>query len=196
LKKDEQPKLLKTYVPGEAFGELALLYNAPRAATITAKNDAVLWALDRETFNNIVKDAAVKKRDKYEAFLKTVDILSTIEGYELSQICEVLHMEKYKKGQVIIKQNDVGDKFFIVEEGEAFAQKVTNTDKPETVKEYSKGNFFGELALIKNEPRAATVIAKTDCKILSIDRMSFKRLLGPIETLLKRNMTSYVKYIK
>jgi cAMP-dependent protein kinase regulator len=55
---DEEPKYLKTYEPGEAFGELALLYNAPRAATITAKSDALLWELDRQTFNHIVKDAA------------------------------------------------------------------------------------------------------------------------------------------
>jgi cAMP-dependent protein kinase regulator len=44
---DEKPKYLKTYEPGEAFGELALLYNAPRAATITAKTAALLWELDR-----------------------------------------------------------------------------------------------------------------------------------------------------
>jgi cAMP-dependent protein kinase regulator len=57
--KEEGQKHLKVYYPGEAFGELALLYNAPRAATIIAKEDCVLWALDRETFNHIVKDAAV-----------------------------------------------------------------------------------------------------------------------------------------
>jgi len=50
---------LKTYVPGESFGELALLYNAPRAATIIAKEESILWCLDRATFGNIVKDAAV-----------------------------------------------------------------------------------------------------------------------------------------
>jgi cAMP-dependent protein kinase regulator len=55
----EEPKFLKEYQPGEAFGELALLYNAPRAATITAKTEAVLWSLDRPTFTNIVKDAAM-----------------------------------------------------------------------------------------------------------------------------------------
>ena len=49
--------MLKTYEPGDAFGELALLYNAPRAATIKAKSDCVLWVLDRMTFNFIVKDA-------------------------------------------------------------------------------------------------------------------------------------------
>jgi cAMP-dependent protein kinase regulator len=62
--------------------------------------------------------------------------------------------------------------------------------------DYDKGGYFGELALIKNEPRAANVVAKTKCKLLSLDRMSFKRLLGPIETLLKRNSDAYVKFIK
>ena len=51
---------IQTYIPGESFGELALLYNAPRAASIKAKTEAVLFALDRATFNNIVKDAAIK----------------------------------------------------------------------------------------------------------------------------------------
>jgi len=70
-----EPTFLKTYQPGEGFGELALLYNAPRAATITSKSDYVCWKLDRDTFNNIVKDAAAKKREKYDAFLQNVEIL-------------------------------------------------------------------------------------------------------------------------
>jgi len=64
FKKEEGQKFLKTYSPGESFGELALLYNAPRAASIKAKTNSVLWQLDRETFNNIVKDSAMKKKRK------------------------------------------------------------------------------------------------------------------------------------
>jgi cAMP-dependent protein kinase regulator len=45
--------------------------------------------------------------------------------------------------------------------------------------------------LLRNEPRAANVIAKTDCVVVSMDRHSFKRLMGPLEELLKRNMDVY-----
>jgi len=194
---DEERKYLKTYSKGEVFGDLALLYNAPRAATIVSKTDGVLWTLDRLTFNHIVKGAAVKKRELYEKFLKSVDIFSTINQYEISQICDALVIKRFKKGDVIIKQEERGDDFFIVEEGNLEATKLfPGKSKEEVVMKYEKGKYFGELALIKNEPRAATITAKSDCKLICLDRLTFKRLLGPIEELLKRNSAQYVKYIR
>lgn len=62
FKGNSEPTFLKTYQPGEAFGELSLLYNAARAASITTNEECVLYRLDRETFNHIVKDGANKKR--------------------------------------------------------------------------------------------------------------------------------------
>ena len=58
MKEGDKPTFLKNYQPGEAFGDLALLYNAPRAATIIATTDSVLYSLDRQTFNFIVKGSA------------------------------------------------------------------------------------------------------------------------------------------
>jgi cAMP-dependent protein kinase regulator len=64
-----------------------------------------------------------------------------------------------------------------------------------TVKNYKRGGYFGELALIRGEPRAANIIATTSVKLISLDRLSFKRLLGPIESILKRNSEKYEKFI-
>jgi cAMP-dependent protein kinase regulator len=154
-------KLVRTYSLGEAFGELALLYNSPRAATLVTTTSCILWALDRETFNHIVKDAAVKKRERYETFLKSVEILSGMDTYEISQISDALKNHKFKAGEYIIKQGDIGDNFYIVEEGEAYASKVINEGEEEQhVMEYLTGGYFGELALLKNECRNANVIAK------------------------------------
>lgn len=55
---DGKETFLKKYTAGDVFGELALLYNAPRAATIVAETNTQLWVLDRNTFNHIVKDAS------------------------------------------------------------------------------------------------------------------------------------------
>jgi cAMP-dependent protein kinase regulator len=121
--KGEQQTYLKTYGPGEAFGELALLYNAPRAATIIAKEDCLLWSLDRETFNHIVKDASMKKREKYEKFLKCVEILKSIDAYEINQISDALKTRKVFAGDYIIRKDDIGEEFYILEDGEAYATK-------------------------------------------------------------------------
>lgn len=64
--------MVKVVGPGDVFGELALLYNAPRAATVKSTEECHLWRLDRDTFNAIVKDAATKKREMYDAFLSKV----------------------------------------------------------------------------------------------------------------------------
>lgn len=91
----------------------------------------------------------------------------------------------------------MGDVFYMIESGEAEATKTLEPGKPATlVKKYRAGEYFGELALIKGEPRAANIVAKTDLKLVSLDRGAFKRLLGPIEDILKRNADQYTKFIK
>lgn len=176
----EEPKFLKTYEAGEAFGELALLYNAPRAATITAKTDTLCWELDRATFNHIVKDSAQKKRDKYEDFLSTVELLHSMDDYERAKIADVIQEQNFEAGAEVLKEGDDGAVFFLIISGEAFATKWIQ-GQPKEVRQYKTGDFFGELALLKNAPRAASIYAKTQLKVASIDRDSFKRLLGPLD---------------
>ena len=190
-------KFLCNYGPGDAFGELALLYNCPRAASIICSSEeSILWALDRETFNQIVKTAAQNKREKYENFLKQVDILSTIDSYELGKICDSLKVGVFKKDDYIIKEGEFGDVFYIIEEGKCKATKTLEPGKPEEIiNELKEGDYFGERALLRGEPRYANIVVVSDtAKVISLDRLSFNRLLGPIMDILKRNMDKYTAY--
>jgi len=191
----DEPTFLTRYQSGDAFGELALLYNAPRAATITANDDCLLWKLDRETFNHIVKDAASRKREKYEKFLDTVSVFSTMEPYERAKLADAFKEVAVKAGDYIIRENEDGNDLYLLQEGKAHATKTIEADKPpQKVMDYKTGDVFGERALIKNEPRAANIIADTDCLLVSMDRHSVKRLLGPLEDLLMRNFDLYEKF--
>lgn len=175
---DGKEKCVKTCEAGDVFGELALLYNCPRAASVECKEKAVLWQLDRDTFSHIVKESAQKKRNRYDAFLAKVPLLLSMDSYERAQLADALRVEIVTDGVAIVNEGDVGNKFYILEEGHAVAMKNGSE-----VMSYAAGDYFGELALIQNQPRAATVIAKGLCKLLSIDSGSFKRLLRVSELL-------------
>ena len=144
-----------------------------------------------------MKDAAIRKRDKYETFLTKIPLLETVDSYERSQIAEAFREKKYEAGEYIITEGTEGRELFFLETGKAYATKTfTAGSEAERVCEYSVGSYFGELALLRNEPRAANIIAETDCMVVSVDRHSFKRLLGPLEDILKRNIDLYAKFKK
>merc|ERR1712241_623790 len=102
-------KVVKTCRAGDVFGELALLYNAPRAATVTATERSSIWSLDRETFSHIVKEAAQNKRNKYDAFLAKVPLLSSMDPYERSQRADALRVETAQDGRTIVNQGEEGN---------------------------------------------------------------------------------------
>lgn len=96
------------YQSGDVFGELALMYNAPRAASIKAKENSTLFSLDRDTFNAIVKRNAILNREKYNDFLNKVEILQTLNGYEKDKVADCLQQDRFEQGSVIIKEGEEG----------------------------------------------------------------------------------------
>jgi cAMP-dependent protein kinase regulator len=175
--------------PGGSFGELALMYNAPRAATIvSASKGGVLWQLDRVTFRRILMTDAAEKRKMYEGFLEEVPLLSPLKPYERAKVADALESVKFSAGQNIITEGEPGDAFYLLEAGDAQAFKGGN-DK--SLKDYKRGDFFGELALLDDKPRAASVVAKTDVKVAKLGRDGFKRLLGPVESIMKKRREEY-----
>ncbi|KAF8324418.1 cyclic nucleotide-binding-like protein [Cantharellus anzutake] len=184
------------YERGGTFGELALMYYAKRAATVITTSPCTLWALDRVTFQTILLDISARTRRSYEAFLASVPLLESLNDAERGKLADVLQSREYGDGEIVVKEGDVGNEFFIVEEGEALALK--NIKSPsggitqEIVKRYKRGDYFGELALLHRTPRAATVKAAVTnkqgpLKVAALDADAFTRLLGPLRDLMERS---------
>lgn len=130
------------YESGGSFGELALMYNAPRAATIKTTSDCVLWALDRITFRTILMENTSQKRRMYEYFLSEVVLLKSLESYEKHKIADALESVYFEDGQEIVKQGDVGDQFYIIESGEAVVLKTVDNVQQQ-VNKLERGSYFG-----------------------------------------------------
>lgn len=105
----EEPKHIHTYENSGSFGELALLYNMPRAATIKAVTEGSLWAMDRQTFRRILLKSAFKKRKMYETLIDSVPMLKTLQPYERMNLADALVPRTCQAGDRIIKQGDAAD---------------------------------------------------------------------------------------
>jgi cAMP-dependent protein kinase regulator len=189
-----EPIKVHTYKPGDAFGDLALMYNAPRAATCRASSDAKLWVLDRVSFKVIVVAAAMEKREQYIGFLKGVPILESVTEMEIMTLADSLAEEKYQDGHVMCQQGDAGDYFYIIKNGTAVCSQVDAEGADKEVAKLTDGMYFGEIALLTSKPRQATVKALGELTVLAIDRATFTRVMGPLDDIMKRNMEDYNKY--
>lgn len=177
--------------PGDFFGELALLYNCPRAASVDAKSTSMVWQLDRDTFNQIVRDGAVKRREQQVSFLRSVDLFNSFSEHDRSQLTDYFHSQTVEAGEVVITQGQPGDKFYLVEEGELVVRKTSPETQAKDVTTLRRCDYFGELALIRSEVRAASVVAVTHASLLWIDKARFKRLLTPLEAIMQQKAKEY-----
>lgn len=128
-------------------------------------------------------------------FLNKVKVLDSLDNNERAKLIDSIAEVKFSKDKYIIKQGEPGNKFYFIMEGNARAEKVVNKgEDPVHVMDYKEGDYFGEVSLLKNQPRAASIIAETDLVALFLDRQMFNRLLGPLKDILKRNMELYIHF--
>lgn len=185
------PEKVGSYSSGGTFGELALMYNAPRSATVVATEDSVVWALDRFTFRRILLESANRKRDMYKDFLKEVPLLNFLDSQERHKIADALESVAYNPGDVVIRRGDVGENFYIIESGIVSVMCPDESGVEREISVLHKGDYFGELALLNDKPRAATIIAKTRLKCATVGKQAFQRLFGPIVDVIRRNASDY-----
>ena len=187
-------------VPGFRKGK------APRNIVERYYGESVLY---EEAFNIVVPevyDEVIKENNIEAVAAPDIDITQIGKGKDLVFTATVtvkpeVKLGKYKgikidKKDYPVTEEDIQKHLDEMANKNARIITAEEGEEAKKVKEYGSGDYFGELALLSNEPRAASIIAKTDCKLLSLDRLAFKRLLGPIEKILKRNSEIYAIYNK
>ena len=110
---------------GSSFGDLALMYNCPRAATIRTVSDCTLWTLDRVFFRQAMVTSSSNQNVQLSQFLSKLELFSSIGVQKLNQLARALTKQSYDDGQYIIRQGDIGDQFYVLHRGQV---SVTKTD--------------------------------------------------------------------
>ncbi|KAH8237877.1 hypothetical protein KR032_004901 [Drosophila birchii] len=180
----QQGKVLDKMGPGRAFGELAILYNCTRTASIRVLSEAArVWVLDRRVFQQIMMCTGLQRIENSVNFLRSVPLLRNLSEELLAKIADVLELEFYAAGTYIIRQGTAGDSFFLISQGNVqVTQKLTPSSAEETeLRILARGDYFGEQALINEDKRTANIIAlPPGVECLTLDRDSFKRLIGDL----------------
>ena len=180
-RRDGAEHVLTTLSSGDHFGEIALLGRAPRTATVRALTGLSLLALRKGDFDRLLAPhvqvtARVERAIRESDDLSRLPLLAELSPQERAAIAARLRREQFPAGAVIVRQGDVGDAFYIVQSGQAEA--VVSTDGQERGQRVmGPGAYFGEIALLMDVPRTATVRALTPLVVYSLGRADFETLL-------------------
>jgi len=177
---------LGTIEAGSSFGELALLYFAPRAATITATADAVVWVTARQQFKELLMKANENEMKENLKHVSRCDCFAPLKESEKKDLAAAMHEMTFSKDELVFEQGERGTQFFLLVEGEVSVVKDgKEVSKIKATPE--KATYFGERALQQDEPRAATIkVISATAKALWVDKESFEILIGSLEDLMKR----------
>uniref|UniRef100_A0A3Q3GHM6 cGMP-dependent protein kinase n=1 Tax=Kryptolebias marmoratus TaxID=37003 RepID=A0A3Q3GHM6_KRYMA len=187
-------KLLGEMRPGTAFGELAILYNCKRTATVKAVLQSHIWTLDRQTFQSIMMRTTQARHEEYFSFLRSVSLLQELPEEKLARIVDCLEVDYFEKGEYIIREGEEGNTFFIIAKGEVIVtQSTEGFAEPQEIKTLGVGDYFGEKALISEDVRSANIIcSENDTQCLVVDRDNFIQMVGTYEEL-QVYLKEYVK---
>lgn len=170
---------------GAGFGEMALLTCSTRNSSVLAKTDVELYKLMKIDFEEIVlldstfTNMLVKKNRDHCQYnkMKTLQPLAILEPGKMLALTEKLIEKHYTAGENIITQGGPGDAYYILKSGRAEVIKKKGGNDPEQVAVLGEGEGFGEEALIREEPRNATVRAIDDTLVLRLEKSDFDEIM-------------------
>lgn len=177
-------KRVNKILEGDGFGELALLQDNPRSASLKCLEPTTLWGLDRDTFKKVIEEMNVQVYQQNRNFLEKVSLLDSLTPQQKDLLATSLVSHNYFSGQKIIVEGETGNQLFFVKEGIVTLRKGT-----QEIKKLYPGSYFGEGALINNTPRTATGIAEQGAvKCMCLTRETLQKVLsGKLQDVIEKN---------
>ena len=175
-------KVVETLSTGDSFGEIALLEKVPRTASIVTKVSTAVFEINRDSFEKFVVTSAGGK-DKVTDMIRlgklliSVPLFSFMSSRQLSAVVMRLGIERISAGMVFFNQGDKGDKFYLIKEGTVHIRR-TEENKIVLDKTLEQGQFFGEMALIREIPRTAKATAVSECIVATLTKEQFRDIIG------------------
>ena len=158
---------------GDSFGEMALLQDKPRSASVRTLEGCGLWGVDRNTFRQAVQAINAANYNQNKTFIETVPIFRVLTILQKELLLSSISTVNYSDKQKIVNEGDAGDLFYLIKEG-----AVICTRGDVFLRNMSVGEYFGEQALLYGTPRTATIVAVGEVKCLVIGREDLTQALG------------------
>ncbi|ETW06531.1 AGC/PKA protein kinase, variant [Aphanomyces invadans] len=179
---------LRALVVGNSFGELGLLYKCIRSDTVGLSDEGgnvgELFCLKGRTFRDIVAKMSTGSINISKDALRRVSLLESLTESQLDTVAEAVRALHFREGDIIVRKGEQGNVLYMIQAGTVVCTDIGALNDIEL----GDGDYFGERALIKDEPRAATVYAKTDVHVMALDRGVFTTVLGPLHEIIKHNL--------
>eukprot|EP00929_Paragymnodinium_shiwhaense_P007291 TRINITY_DN11121_c0_g1_i2.p1 TRINITY_DN11121_c0_g1~~TRINITY_DN11121_c0_g1_i2.p1 ORF type:complete len:866 (+),score=219.28 TRINITY_DN11121_c0_g1_i2:101-2698(+) len=166
---------------GATFGEFSLHYNAPRAATIVAQTDSLLWWISRVSLSTDVRRSAERRRDTQIGFISQVPILSGLSYLQARRLLDSMEILHFRRGDPVISQGQMGNSLYILAQGNCMACRQRETLSAITLRHYKEGDYFGELAMLQG------------AQLLMLHRDKFNRLVGHLSVTIVRKPVEAVE---
>ncbi len=170
-------RTLRALGRGESFGELGLVSNASRAATVRAADRVELFEVDKSSFDRLLADRIdlpdLEPTLQQLAELRRLKCFSNMGTQQLSEVLDRGEWVAFAPGQEVMRQGDIGDAFYAISSGQ-----VDIVHDGALVNTIGSGSYFGEVALLMDVPRTATVVSRTPVRAFRIDRDGFDALVG------------------
>ena len=185
--------ILDSLKEGDFFGEFGLLTDGKRHASALAKTDLLLLEISSKNFDDLAKNYphVPKVLDEYfktrmfDNVLRKSQLFESLFSQERFNVMKNFQTISLNKGSFVFNEGDPGDKIFFIKNGDVEIMVNHKGDKV-VVARLSSGDFFGEISLLTNKPRTASVRAASDLELLFLDSNSFTETLNKYPELGKK----------